>query len=98
MRCKSNSIFLNIQYLCEKFRKNKKVIHIPAYKANAIDVTAAGDYYAAGFFYGLSKNGSLEQCGKIGALLASNIVETVGTKLTEDCWKIIKNKTNEILN
>ena len=77
---------------------DKEVIHIPAYKVNFIDATAAGDYYAAGFFYGLSKNGTMEQCGKIGSLLASNIVETVGTKLTDDCWTIIKNKTTEILN
>ncbi len=76
----------------------KAVIHVPAYKVNFIDATAAGDYYAAGFFYGLSRNGSMEQCGKIGSLLASNIVETVGTKLTEDCWLKIKNKTVEILN
>ncbi len=77
---------------------NRKVeVYVPAYKANFIDATAAGDYYAAGFFYGLSKAGSLEQCGKIGSLLASNIVETVGTKLTEDCWLKIKNKTLEIL-
>ena len=76
----------------------KEEVYVPAYKANFIDATAAGDYYAAGFFYGLLNDGSLEQCGKIGSLLASNIVETVGTKLTEDCWLKIKNKTIEILN
>ncbi|MDR0232901.1 MAG: PfkB family carbohydrate kinase, partial [Dysgonamonadaceae bacterium] len=75
----------------------KEVVYVPAYKANAIDATGAGDYYAAGFFYALSKGASLEQCGKIGSLLAVNIVETVGTKLTEDCWLKIKNKTVEIL-
>jgi len=76
----------------------ENVVYVPAYKANFIDATAAGDYYAAGFFYGLFKDANLEQCGKIGSLLASNIVETVGTKLTEDCWIKIKNKTIEILN
>ena len=76
----------------------KEEVYVPVYKANFIDATAAGDYYAAGFFYGLFNNGSLEQCGKIGSLLAANIVETVGTKLTEDCWLKIKNKTIEILN
>ncbi len=75
----------------------KEQVYVPVYKANFIDATAAGDYYAAGFFYGLSKDGNLEQCGKIGSLLASNIVETVGTKLAEDCWLKIKNKTAEIL-
>ncbi len=78
--------------------KGNEQVHIPVYEANMIDATAAGDYYAAGFFYGLFKNGSLEQCGKIGSLLASNIIETVGTKLTEDCWEKIRNKATEILN
>ena len=78
--------------------RENEYIHVEPVKANAIDATAAGDYYAAGFFYGLSKNAGLEQCGQIGSLLASNVIEIVGTKLTEDCWTEIKNKTSEILN
>ena len=71
-------------------------IHVPAFPAKMIDATAAGDFYAAGFFYGLAHGANLEQCGKIGSLLASNVIEVVGTKLTEETWEKICNIAEEI--
>ncbi len=76
-------------------RGNEKV-HVPAFSAKMIDATAAGDFYAAGFFYGLVHGANLEQCGKIGTLLASNVIEVVGTKLAEDTWEKIRKQAEEI--
>lgn len=65
--------------------KNKNnVIKINSYKANTIDTTGAGDVYAAGILYGLSKGHDLELCGKIGSYAAAKIVEQLGTRFSYD--------------
>lgn len=78
--------------------KDNQLIRIPAFQANMVDATAAGDFYAAGFFYGLINNASLEICAQLGSLLASNVIEVVGTKLSEECWSQIREKASRILN
>lgn len=62
---------------------------IPAIKANCIDTTGAGDQYAAGFLYGLSYNYAIEQCGRMGSLLAGNVVETIGARIEDSRWEKI---------
>jgi sugar/nucleoside kinase (ribokinase family) len=54
--------------------------------ANAIDTTGAGDNYAAGFLYGLTHGYSLENCGRIAALLSGKVVEVMGAKIPEAWW------------
>ena len=45
-----------------------------------VDATGAGDLYAAGFLYGLTQDRSLEECGKLGALAASEIISHIGAR------------------
>ena len=54
-----------------------------------IDTTGAGDLYAAGFLYGLANDKPLQECGRIGALLAGNVIEFMGSKMTEERWASI---------
>lgn len=63
-----------------------RVIRIDAVPANSIDTTGAGDIYASGVLYALSKNYDLEVGGKIGSLLAGKVVEVVGAKIQEETW------------
>jgi len=73
-------------------------VHVPVYKEiKPVDTTAAGDYYAAGFFYGMSHNASPEKCAKIGTLLSYYIIQVIGTKLPEETWTEIRKKVMEIL-
>ena len=73
-------------------------VHVPAYKEiKPLDTTAAGDYYAAGFFYGMSHNATPEKCAKIGTLLSYYIIQVIGTKLPEETWTEIRKKAMEIL-
>jgi sugar/nucleoside kinase (ribokinase family) len=51
-----------------------------------IDTTGAGDLYASGFLYGLANNKPLQECGRIGALLAGNVIEFMGSKMPEERW------------
>lgn len=55
-----------------------------------IDTTGAGDLYAAGFLYGHSHGWSLQKCGEAGALLAGNIIEELGAKMSVERWEIIR--------
>jgi sugar/nucleoside kinase (ribokinase family) len=66
-------------------------IHVPpAPVKRAVDTTAAGDYYAAGFFYGLMRKLPLAKCGYAGSLTSAAIVQHPGTKLTEHQWNQLK--------
>ena len=44
------------------------------------DTTGAGDLYASGFLYGLTKGRSLEDCAKIGGLAAAEVIQHVGPR------------------
>jgi sugar/nucleoside kinase (ribokinase family) len=57
-----------------------------------IDTTGAGDLYASGFLYGMAKGYSPEVCGKIGSLLAGNVIEVIGSKMDEARWQGIYNE------
>ena len=45
-----------------------------------VDTTGAGDLYASGFLYGLSRNKSLKECGYIGSLAASEVISHMGPR------------------
>ena len=73
-------------------------IHVPIYnKITPLDTTAAGDYYAAGFFYGMINGANSEKCAKLGTLLSYNIIQVIGTKLPEETWAEIREKAKEII-
>ncbi len=54
------------------------------------DTTGAGDLYAAGFLYGLSKNLSPQQCAMAGTILSGKVIEVIGAKISHDVWKKVK--------
>ena len=66
-------------------RGNEKV-RVGIIPAKAVDTTGAGDNYAAGFLFGLTRNLNLETCGKIAALVSGNVVEVMGPNLLDSQW------------
>jgi sugar/nucleoside kinase (ribokinase family) len=48
--------------------------------ARVADTTGAGDLYAAGFLYGLTRGLPLPACGEIGSLCAAEIISHVGAR------------------
>ncbi len=55
-----------------------------------IDTTGAGDLYAAGFLYGHATGLPLQKCGELGALLAGNVIEFMGSKMSAERWTQIR--------
>ena len=61
---------------------SKEIIYIPVNKVKkVVDATGAGDQFAAGFLYGYINGKNLLECGKLGALQASKVIQKVGGKL-----------------
>ena len=74
-----------------------EVIHIGIMAAaKRVDTTGAGDFYAAGFMYGLCEGLSLRQCGTIGAITAGKVIEVVGPTLGEEAWNDIEVLVNRV--
>ncbi len=56
-------------------------VEIPADRVEkVVDATGAGDLYAAGFLFGLTRGHSLETCGKLGSLAASEVISHLGAR------------------
>lgn len=68
-------------------RQGEQEVFVNAYLTDAVDTTGAGDFYAAGFLFGLASGYNLEQSGKIGSFISSKVVEVVGTKLADEVWE-----------
>ena len=59
-------------------------VHVPAAPIEKIvDLTGAGDLYAAGFLYGLSRGYPHEDCGRFGSLAAAEVISHVGARPQE---------------
>ncbi|HUJ38019.1 MAG TPA: adenosine kinase [Hyphomicrobium sp.] len=48
--------------------------------AKVVDVTGAGDLYAAGFLYGFTRGLSLADCGRLGSLAAAEVISHIGAR------------------
>lgn len=48
-----------------------------------VDTTGAGDLYAAGFLYGYTNGFGLADCGKLGSLAASMVIQQIGPRMMQ---------------
>jgi sugar/nucleoside kinase (ribokinase family) len=78
-------------------KQGGEVVHVGIMAAaKRVDTTGAGDFYAAGFMYGLCEGLSLRQCGTIGAITAGKVIEVVGPTLGEEAWNDIEVLVNRV--
>jgi sugar/nucleoside kinase (ribokinase family) len=60
---------------------NEGVISVPAFPIERIvDTTGAGDLFAAGFLFGLSRGVGHENAGRLGALAAAEVIQHIGAR------------------
>lgn len=55
--------------------------HVPAYKANPVDMTGAGDAFAGAFLYGITNKINPVHAVHGGCFLASKVISQVGARL-----------------
>jgi sugar/nucleoside kinase (ribokinase family) len=62
-------------------QQGERVYEIPAYPVTPVDTTGAGDMFAAGILYGLTRELPLEVTGRIAAYAAAQVVGKLGPRL-----------------
>jgi sugar/nucleoside kinase (ribokinase family) len=77
-------------------QRGNEVHFIGIKPAKCLDTTGAGDLYAAGFLYGMNHELPLKKCGQIGAILAANVIEELGAKISDSRWEKIKQDLKNI--
>ncbi|MFO1122244.1 MAG: adenosine kinase [Hyphomicrobiales bacterium] len=61
--------------------RGAEVHAIPAYPVSkVVDVTGAGDLFAAGFLFGLTRGLKLAHCAQLGALAAAEVISHIGAR------------------
>ena len=76
------------------FSENKQeAVFVAADEAESvIDTTGAGDFWAAGFIWGVLTGKSLEESASVGAVLGCEVVQQLGAGLAEDVWERVIRK------
>jgi sugar/nucleoside kinase (ribokinase family) len=60
---------------------NGETRYVPAYAVQPVDLTGAGDMYAAGVLYALSVHADPERAAQLGSCAASYVVQQMGARL-----------------
>jgi sugar/nucleoside kinase (ribokinase family) len=59
----------------------EELIEIPAEPVErVVDTTGAGDLYASGFLFGLTRGVTLRECGRLGSIAAAEIISHFGAR------------------
>jgi sugar/nucleoside kinase (ribokinase family) len=61
--------------------QGERTWEVPAQRiAKLVDATGAGDLFAAGFLYGLTTGRPLDDCARLGALAAAEVISHLGAR------------------
>ena len=96
IRMAQNLIAKNISCLaCTCAEKGAYLFHessitkISTNEVDVIDTTGAGDNFAAGFLYGLSKNFTLKDCASFANLIAGEVLKVYGPRIEKSLKNFI---------
>lgn len=68
----------------------ERTVTVPAEAvADVVDTTGAGDLYAAGFLYGLTRGLDLEVCGRLGSIAAAEVIGHMGPRPEADLAALV---------
>ena len=61
-----------------------------------VDTTGAGDLYAAGFLFGLSRKLELYTCGRLGSIAASEVISHMGARPETSLAELARKTLGEV--
>jgi fructokinase len=64
--------------------------HSKAIPTDIVDATGAGDLFAGAFLWGLTNGASLEACGNMGCIGASEVIGHIGARVETDLRELFK--------
>ncbi|MBD3664822.1 adenosine kinase [Sulfitobacter aestuariivivens] len=67
-------------------------VDVPVDMVTPVDATGAGDQFAAGFLFGMSKGADLETCGRMGNLCAAEVISHIGPRPQKDMLAAFKDE------
>jgi len=79
-------------------KHHDEIVKIAPIQVESLDTTGAGDLYASGFLFGMIHGLSMQQCGRIGSLLAGKVIEVIGPKMDDATWNMIKEEVAALMN
>ena len=68
----------------------------PNWVKNVVDSTGAGDFWAAGFLFGLIRGYDLDVCGQLGNLLGGEVVQHMGANLSDAGWLRVRDEIRRL--
>ncbi len=92
-----NAILQDCDNVCVTCSDQGSYIHyqgithfVPAFPTRAVDMTGAGDMYAAGVMYGLSTQADAERAARLGSRTASYVVSQMGARLEDNLQETVQ--------
>ena len=67
----------------------------PMGKGPAMDTTGAGDLWASGFLFGLTRGYTVEMCGRLASACGYEVCQALGAAISDEGWARIKRITEE---
>lgn len=71
-------------------RRGAERAEVAVQKVVPVDATGAGDQFAAGFLYGFATGQSLDVCGRMGVVAASEVIRHIGPRPKADLKALFK--------
>jgi sugar/nucleoside kinase (ribokinase family) len=62
----------------------------PAPLSRLVDTTGAGDLYASGFLWALSRGFGLARCGRIASIAAAEVIQHYGARPEADLKALVR--------
>jgi len=70
--------------------RGAETFHAAAVATDVVDVTGAGDIFAAGFMHGLVNGKDMLTCGRMGCVAAGEIISHIGARPESDLKELFK--------
>lgn len=65
-------------------------VYVEAEATEVVDATGAGDLFASGFLFGLTKGRDLATCGRMGCVAAAEVISHIGARPDQDLCELFK--------